>query len=82
VGRAIVFDNLIHTGDIPVTIAVLIDPASNSGLWPGGSDPGRSRQYDTPNDQYGKFLVSEFLPSEIFFPDALRWLWRGYHTPP
>jgi len=60
-----VFDNLIHSGEIPVTIAVLIDPASKDGNYPGGSDPGRSRQYDTPNDQYGKFLVTEFLPSEI-----------------
>jgi enterochelin esterase family protein len=61
----IVFDNLISKGDMPVTIALLIDPASTSGDWPGGSDPGRSRQYDPPNDQYGKFLLTEFLPSEI-----------------
>jgi enterochelin esterase-like enzyme len=62
----IVFDNLIHSGDLPVTIAVLINPASKTGLWPGGSDPGRGKQYDTPNDQYGKFLISEFLPAQIF----------------
>jgi enterochelin esterase family protein len=61
----IVFDNLIFKGDIPVQIAVLIDPGSTSGLWPGGSDPGRGKQYDPPNDQFGKFLLNEFLPSEI-----------------
>jgi enterochelin esterase-like enzyme len=61
----IVFDNLIFKGDMPVTIALLIDPASKTGAWPGGSDPGRGKQYDTPNDQFGKFLTTEFLPSEI-----------------
>ena len=61
----IVFDNLINAGDMPVTIALLIDPGSKDGNWPGGSDPGRSKQYDPPNDQFGKFLTQEFLPSEI-----------------
>jgi len=61
----IVFDNLIHAGDMPVTIAVLINPGSKDGLWPGGSDAGRGKQYDPPNDQFGKFLTAEFLPSEI-----------------
>jgi enterochelin esterase-like enzyme len=31
----------------------------------GGGDSGRSTQYDTANDQYGKFLREEFLPTEI-----------------
>ena len=31
----------------------------------GGGDNGRSIQYDTANDQYGKFLREEFLPMEI-----------------
>ena len=61
----IVFDNLIFKGDIPAQIAVLIDPGSKDGNWPGGSDPGRGKQYDPPNDQYGNFLLKEFLPSEI-----------------
>ena len=30
-----------------------------------GGDGGRGRQYDTPNDQFGKFLLTEFIPSEI-----------------
>jgi len=57
----IVFDNLIHKGDMPVTIGVFIDP--------GSFDPekeqrprNRSVEYDTLSDQYAKFLIDEFLP--------------------
>jgi enterochelin esterase family protein len=60
-----VFDNLINEGSMPVTIGVFIDPGTNDGHHVGGGDAGRSRQYDTPNDQYGKFLLDEFIPSEI-----------------
>ncbi|HEY0705548.1 MAG TPA: alpha/beta hydrolase-fold protein, partial [Polyangia bacterium] len=60
-----VLDNLIHEGSMPVTITVFIDPGTSDGRHVGGGDPGRSRQYDTPNDQYGKFIIQEFLPSEI-----------------
>jgi enterochelin esterase-like enzyme len=60
-----VLDNLIAEGSMPVTITVFIDPGTSDGRHVGGGDPGRSRQYDTPNDQYGKFMIEEFLPSEI-----------------
>jgi enterochelin esterase-like enzyme len=60
-----VFDNLIAEGSMPVTIGVFIDPGTNDGHHVGGGDGGRARQYDTPNDQYGKFLLTEFIPSEI-----------------
>jgi enterochelin esterase family protein len=61
----VVFDNLIHDGTMPVTIAVLIAAGSNDGHIVHGGDAGRSKQFDTPNDQYGKFLLEEFIPSEI-----------------
>jgi enterochelin esterase family protein len=60
-----VFDNLIAEGSMPVTIGVFIDPGTNDGHHVGGGDGGRARQYDSPNDQYGKFLLNEFIPSEI-----------------
>lgn len=61
----LVFDNLIHEGTMPVTIAVFIYPGTNDGHKVGGGDPGRAIQYDSPNDQYGKFLSQEFLPMNV-----------------
>ena len=60
-----VFDNLIHKGDMPVTIAVFIFPGTTDGSQVGGGNQGRSTQYDVANDQYGKFLREEFLPTNI-----------------
>lgn len=59
----IVFDNLIHKGDIPVTIGLFIDP----GVYPAerpGAQPRRNRsfEYDTLSDQYATFLIDEMLP--------------------
>jgi enterochelin esterase-like enzyme len=60
-----VIENLINEGSMPVTVAVCIFPGTNDGHQVGGGDGGRSTQYDTANDQYGKFLEEEFLPAEI-----------------
>ncbi len=81
----IVFDNLIHEGSMPVTIGVFIGPGSNDGHFVTGGDAGRSRQYDTANDQYGKFLLDEFLPSEILpnwdiVTDADGWAMGGHSS--
>ncbi|MBL8174632.1 MAG: SMP-30/gluconolactonase/LRE family protein [Bryobacterales bacterium] len=59
----IVFDNLIHKGEMPVTIAVLIAP----GVVPsrGEGQQGRfhrSHEYDAVNDRYARFLMEEMLP--------------------
>ena len=57
----IVFDNLIHKGEMPVTIGIFIDP----GVFPGKkgrSRSNRSFEYDTLSDQYVKFLEQEILP--------------------
>ena len=80
-----VFDNLIADGSMPVTIGVFIDPGTNDGHHVGGGDGGRSRQYDTPNDQYGKFLLTEFIPSEItskydIVTDADGWAMSGHSS--
>ncbi len=57
-----VLDNLIHRGDMPVTIAVCINP----GVVPGGDDAqnrfNRSFEYDTVSDRYATFIIDEVLP--------------------
>jgi enterochelin esterase family protein len=54
----IVFDNLIHKREMPVTIGIFIEP--------GGSKDrprsNRSFEYDTLSDQYARFLEKEILP--------------------
>ncbi len=58
-----VFDNLIHKGEMPVTIGIFINP----GVFPaktadGKSESNRSFEYDTLSDQYARFLLEEILP--------------------
>ena len=53
-----VFDNLIHKGDMPVTVGVFIDP----GTFKEGNRSNRSFEYDTLSDQYARFLLEEMLP--------------------
>ena len=58
----VVFDNLIHSGEMPVTIAVCVNP----GVVEGGEDAqdrfNRSLEYDTVSDRYATFLIDELLP--------------------
>ena len=63
----IVFDNLIHSGDMPVTIGVFVDPGHKKEQLPEkpGWDPqpeNRSVEYDTLSSDYAEFLLSEILP--------------------
>lgn len=59
----IVFDNLIHTGDMPVTIGVFVQPGSIPPSKPGGrARSTRSFEYDALGDRYARFLIDEFLP--------------------
>jgi enterochelin esterase family protein len=53
----VVFDNLIARGDMPVTVAIFIQPGVLSD-----KRPNRSFEYDTLSDQYARFLVEEILP--------------------
>jgi enterochelin esterase-like enzyme len=58
-----VFDNLIHKKEMPVTIAVFINPGRVPADVPGGQDrPNRSFEYDTLSGQYARFLEKEILP--------------------
>ena len=63
----IVFDNLIHEGAMPVTIAILIDPGHKGDQLPPkpGWKPApanRSFEYDTLSDQYSRMVIEEILP--------------------
>jgi enterochelin esterase-like enzyme len=60
-----VFDNLIHAKQMPVTIAIFIDPGSESLTGGKKGEPDRkfrSFEYDTLSDQYARFLEKEILP--------------------
>jgi enterochelin esterase family protein len=59
----IVFDNLIHKKEMPVTIGIFINP----GVIPAAAmnqkpQSNRSFEYDTLSDQYARFLEKEILP--------------------
>jgi enterochelin esterase-like enzyme len=51
---AIVFDNLIHRGEMPATIGVFVDP---------GEPDNRNVEYDAFTDAYATFLLTEILPN-------------------
>lgn len=58
-----VFDNLIHQGAMPVTIAVFVNPGTIPAGHPGAQDrSNRSFEYDSLGDRYARFLIDEFLP--------------------
>ncbi|MEM9825592.1 MAG: alpha/beta hydrolase-fold protein [Planctomycetota bacterium] len=62
----IVFDNLIASGDMPITIAVMVDPGNRGRLpekrgWNQGTN-NRSVEYDTVSPAYGDFLIQDLLP--------------------
>ncbi len=66
----IVFDNLIHKGDMPVTIAIFIDPGHKKEKLPekAGWQPqpeNRSFEYDTLSGDYAKFLLEEIIPAVV-----------------
>ncbi len=59
----IVFDNLIHAGDMPVTIGVFVQPGSIPPSKPGArARRTRSFEYDALGDRYARFLIDELLP--------------------
>jgi len=55
----VVLDNLIHRGEMPVTIGLFIDP----GEFPGAEQPrNRNYEYDAFDDVYVNFLLDEIVP--------------------
>lgn len=64
----VVFDNLIHRKELPVTICVFVDPGHKKDALPEkrGWRPqpeNRSFEYDTLSEDYSRFLLEELLPS-------------------
>lgn len=61
----IVFDNLIASGDMPVTIGVFINPGHRAGspkpesAWKSNN---RGKEYNTLGNAYARFLLEEVLP--------------------
>jgi sugar lactone lactonase YvrE/enterochelin esterase-like enzyme len=59
----VVFDNLIHKKEIPVTVGIFINPgvvpAANTNALPRYN---RSFEYDALGDRYARFLIEEILP--------------------
>src|SRR5688572_13837198 len=63
----VVLDNLIHRGDIPVTIGVFITPGHLAETYPdtlGMKNPNhRAAEYDALDDRYARFVIEEMLPT-------------------
>jgi len=59
----VVFDNLIHKGELPVIIAIFINPGV---LQPAGTETqarfNRSYEYDAVGDRFPRFLLEEIIP--------------------
>ncbi|MBI1842977.1 MAG: esterase family protein [Verrucomicrobia bacterium] len=59
----IVFDNLIHKKEMPVTIAIFINPGEVPAAAPDQKPrSNRSFEYDSLGNQYARFLLEEILP--------------------
>ena len=54
VRAGVVFDNLIHRGEIPSTVGVFVDP---------GVPGNRNVEYDAFSERYDEFLLTEILPT-------------------
>lgn len=59
----VVFDNLIHRGEMPVTIGIFVTP----GVVAAGSDDAmdrfnRSLEYDAVSERYATFIIDEIMP--------------------
>ncbi len=58
----VVFDNLIHKKEMPVTVGIFISPGTFPAEGKGKGRSNRSFEYDTLSDQYARFLEKEILP--------------------
>lgn len=59
---SVVFDNLIHQKQMPVTIGVFVDPGRKLKQKAGEKAGNRSYEYDSLGDLYVRFLLEEILP--------------------
>jgi enterochelin esterase-like enzyme len=59
----VVFDNLIHKGQMPVTIALFVNPGHSSDQFPEPwRESNRANEYDSLGDQYAQLLIGELIP--------------------
>jgi len=60
----VVFDNLIASGDMPVTIGLFVDPGHRGETYPEDAfrNDNRSWEYDSLGDRYARFLIEELIP--------------------
>lgn len=59
----VVFDNLIHRGEMPITIGVFINPGVVPAPNPNAEARyNRSFEYDSMGDRYARFLIEEIIP--------------------
>jgi len=59
----VVFDNLIHKGDMPVTIGIFINPGVVPGVAPNTQSRfNRSAEYDAVGPRFPTFLIEEIIP--------------------
>ena len=60
----VVLDNMIHKGELPVSVAIFIAPGHQGEAPPanGWSGSNRSIEYDTVSDRFSKLIVDEILP--------------------
>jgi enterochelin esterase family protein len=62
----VVFDNLIAKKEMPVTIAVMVNPGSFKAAEKGQKDrSNRSFEYDSLGDTHARFLLEELLPEAL-----------------
>jgi len=66
----ILFDNLIASGDVPVTLIAFMDPGVPNGMYRRGDNMHpdaelRSMEYDKPSPDFSTFLINEFIPDVV-----------------
>lgn len=58
-----VLDNLVHRGEIPMTVGLFVAPGEQGPGYPHfGGDHNRSIEYDLVNADYARFLDEELFP--------------------
>src|SRR5690606_24022261 len=58
-----VFDNLIHSDELPVTVGAFLNPGTVQAARPHAvARRNRSYEYDTMSDVYARFLIDQCLP--------------------
>lgn len=61
-----VFDNLIHSQEMPVTIGLFIEPGVVPAPTADSQDRfNRSYEYDSVDDRYAAFLIDEIIPHVV-----------------